>query len=337
MPRMETRALFVVGALGLAIAGCGSSSGWVVRPAPAEQQLVETVVASDPGLFVSDKIAVVDVDGLLMNMRETGLFGSGENPVSLFVEKIDKAQRDPHVKALVVRINSPGGGVTASDIMYQRLMRFRAARQVPVVTVIEDMGASGGYYLACASDAIVAHPTSVVGSIGVIVQTVSFSGAMKMLGIQAKAITSGQYKDMGSPLKPLEEKDQAILQGIVNDFYGRFVKIVATGRPKLTEEQVKVLADGRVYTGNEALANGLVDALGYMQDAVLLAKARSCSAKVKVVMYDRPLGGKENLYSRTPAGPPQMQMNMLNVTAPGLMNMARPQFLYLWTGQSLGE
>ena len=314
----------------LLAAGCGENVGWVVKPVPLEEKLVESEVAAGRGLF-PPKVAVIDVDGLLMNRRSEGLFSLGENPVSLFVEKLDKAAADAAVRAVVLRINSPGGGVTASDIMYRRLLRFRQERKVPVIAVIEDVGASGAYYIACGADVIVAHPTSVTGSIGVLVQTVSFSGTMDMLGIKAQAVTSGEHKDMASPLKPLDKEDLAILQGIVDEFFGRFVDVVAAGRAKLTAERVRALADGRVYTGEQAKANGLVYEVGDLPAAIALARELSGAENAKVVMYHRPWGSKANTYSSAPSLPGQI--NLINVTAPDLASLAGPQFLYLWTGR----
>ncbi|NQU75951.1 MAG: signal peptide peptidase SppA, partial [Planctomycetes bacterium] len=278
-------------------AGCGSGGGFLVRPVPAEQRLAESVVSRDRGLLVVDKIAVVDLDGLLENRRHGAFLGDGENPVSLFVEKLDKAQADRAVRAVIVRINSPGGGVTASDIMYQRLMQFRNQSKVPVVAVIEDLGASGGYYVACAADTIFAHRSSVVGSIGAIVQTVSFAGTMSKLGIDAQAVTSGRFKDMASPLKPLDSEDLKILQGMVDEFQKRFAEVVAAGRPKLSVEKVGVLADGRVYTGEQALGNGLVDRVGTMNDAIAYAKQLCGGKRMKVVVYHRPLGYRGTVYA----------------------------------------
>jgi len=315
----------------LFIAGCGQNVGYVIKPVTLDERLKETVVATDPGLFIHDKVAIVDLDGLLLNDRDMGMFSFRENPVSLFVEKLDTAQADPAVKALIVRINSPGGAVTATDIIYQRLARFKAARKVPVVAVIEDVGASGGYYVACACDAVIAHPTSVTGSIGVMVQTVSFAGTMDKIGITARAVTSGRYKDMASPLKPIKDEDIAIIQGMVDSFYKRFVEVVQSGRPAIKPEKIKELADGRVFTGLEAKENGLVDGVGYMEDAIALAKTSAGLSRVKVVMYHRPLGYRSNFYSSAAELNPQVQLNLVNLSVPGILRAAQPQFLYLWS------
>jgi len=327
---MKTQIIIAVAALAV-LAGCGENTGWVLKPIPLKEELAETVVAKDEGLFVSDKILVLDVDGILLNQQENLLFGLGENPVGLFVEKLDKAKEDTNLRAVVLRINSPGGGVTASDIMYSKLVEFRRTKKVPVIAVLEDVGASGAYYLACGADQIYAHPTSVVGSIGVLVQTVSFAGTMDKLGIDAKAVTSGPRKDLASPLKPLDAEDLAILQNMVDEYYKRFLDVVARARPKIPADDLKKLADGRVFTGEQAKANGLVDELGYLDDIIVLAKKVGGSERAKVVMYHRPWGAKATAYSQMPSAP--AQINLLNVTVPNVIDFSRPQFLYLWTGR----
>jgi protease IV len=312
-------------------AGCGPNAGFIIRPISANEELKETTVSRDPGLFVRDKIVVIDVDGLLMNQRGGGgLFGDHENPVSLFVEKIDKAQDDPDVRALVLRINSPGGGVTASDMMYRRLAQFKKERKVPVIALIEDVGASGAYYLACGCDVILASPTSITGSIGVIVQTFSLAGTLDKLGIAAKAITSGAMKDMGSPLKPFSPADQKVLQDLVTEFYGGFLDVVAAGRKELPRDKIKELADGRIYTGTQAKTLGLVDDLGDIKDALALARKKCGVKAAKVVLYGRPWGYKANVYSAAPTTGGAAEL--LTLSAPNVMTWFQPQFLYLWTG-----
>jgi protease-4 len=313
------------------LGGCGQNTGWLLTPVSLDERLVENEIKRDPGWFVNDKVAVIDVSGIIMNSRSKGFFGEGENPVSLFIEKIDKAQADSDVRALVLRINSPGGGVTASDIMYNRVMEYKSATGKPVIAVLVDVAASGGYYLACAADTIIAHRTSVTGSIGVIVQTVSFAGTLDKIGVTSQAITSGKMKAMGSPLKPLDPAAAEVLQGVVDDFYAKFVKVVDTGRPKLNIDQVRTLADGRIYTADEAMKNGLVDSIGYMDQALAHAKARSGSDRMIAVMYGRPAGYRANAYSMVPGG--GMQFNMVNVDAGMLMSLTRPRFMYLWSGR----
>ena len=309
--------------------------GILLRPVDVKERLEENTVGGDHGLFVSNKIAIVDVDGIIANERERGMFGGGENPVSLFVEKLDIAADDSDVRAVIVRINSPGGGVTASDIMYRAMIRFRAKRRIPVVAIIEDVGASGGYYIACGADRILAHPTSVTGSIGVISQMLSLAGTLRMLGVETKAVTSGAMKDMGNPFKPLDDKDLAVVQTMIDAFYERFVGIVSASRTDLSAEQVRKLADGRIYTGQQAKANGLVDDLGYMDDAFELAKVLAGVGRAKLVIYARPYGYRANAYSTASGAAPQI--NMINISLGKLADGARPRFMYLWTGRGGGK
>jgi protease IV len=331
---MKPMLLLIVIAL-VAAAGCGSPMGLLIQPVPLKADLSESVVGEDPGWWVAEKIAVIDVDGLLTDARQHGLMSEGENPVSVFIEKIDKASKDKLVKAVVLRINSPGGGVSASDLMYRRLLKLRSDRHIPIIASCQDMAASGGYYLACGADEIYVLPTSVTGSIGVIVQTVSFAGTMGKLGIDAQAVTSGPRKDMASPLKPLDKEDLAILQSLVDEFYGRFLDVVADGRKGLDRAKIKALADGRVYTGAQALANGLADQAGTLEEAIAAARTRAGLKKARTVIYHRPLGNKPNAYAAAPAGPPQM--NLLNVDLGSLSELATPQFMYLWAGRSYGR
>lgn len=320
--------LLWVGALACCAAGCGPTA-YKITPVPADRELEETTLI-DEGGWSPGKIVLVDVDGLIMNAEKFSLIGEGENPVSLFTEKLDKAAEDPSVKGLLLRINSPGGGVTASDVMYTELLRFKEKTkgQRPIVAMMMDVAASGGYYLACGADEIVAHPTTVTGSIGVIMYTVNLSGTMNKIGIEAEAIKSGRMKDAGSPFKKLSTEERAMFQSIIDEFFDRFVKVVAAGRPELDEAQVRGVADGRVYTAEQALELKLVDRIGTLRDAIACVKARTGEKKVKVVTYQRPLEYTPNVYARQPAGPPQM--NLINVQLPDSWLPPTPQFMYLW-------
>ncbi len=327
---MKTHSFLLACAALVALAGCGRNVAYVIRPVPADERLRETVVQTDPG-WVTDKIALLDVEGLIVNERTSPLFGEGENPVALLDEKLTRARSDEHVKAVVLRINSPGGTVQASELMHELVGRFRKQTGRPVVSCITDVGASGAYYLACAGQPILCQDSSITGSIGVIVQTVSFAGTMRMIGVSAKAIVSGPLKDMGSPLKELTDEEQKVFQEMVDQFFEQFVAVVAQGRSGLSVQQVRALADGRVYTGRQALKLGLADRLGGVQEAIDQAKRAAGVKKAKVVMYHRPLGYRANVYSSAAAPQPGTQINLLNLQGSELMFLRRPMFLYLWS------
>ncbi len=314
--------------------GCAPSA-YKITPIPLSEKLEETQVASDPGILLP-KIALVDVEGVIMNAKESGLMASGENPMALAVEKLQKAAADPQVKAVVVRINSPGGGVTASDIIYREVLKIREGdkdRKIPgkpVIAAMLDMGASGGYYIACGADEIMAQPTTVTGSIGVVMLTFNAKGLLDKVGITTDAIKSGPKKDMGSPFKPMDSEERKIFQDLINEFYGGFVRVVACSRTKLTEARIRQLADGRVYSGCQALKLGLVDRIGGLDDALMRAKEVAKIKSAKVVMYHRPAGYRGSIYSAYEPLPTQKQQgNFINIQVPEVLQK-QGMFMYLW-------
>ena len=325
------RSLIVVGCVLLVafLAGCGPTS-FLVTPVPAARDLDEHVLIRE-GPWAYQKITLIDVDGVLRNEREERLLApAGENPVSLFKEKLDKAAADKRVKAVVVRINSPGGTVTASDLMYTELRRFRERSSKPVIASLLDVGASGGYYLACAADKIYAHPTTVTGSIGVVMIAPEVSGTMQKLGIRTNVFKSGALKDAGSPFREMNERDREVFQDIIEQMYARFLNVVAESRSGIDKDRLGALADGRVYLAPEAKEHGLVDELGTLHDAIAAAKqaAGIDDEKVLVVQYARPLGHRANVYAHVPGSP--TQVNLVNLQLPKWLNSPSPQFLYLW-------
>jgi protease-4 len=303
---------------------------FLVTPVPRARDLVESEVSRE-SVWATRKIALIDVDGVLRNQRERSLIAPpGENPVSLFKEKLDKAADDDRVKAVVLRINSPGGGVTASDLMYIELQRFKQQTGKPVIASLLDVAASGAYYIACAADQIYAHPTTVTGSIGVIMIAPDFSGTMQKLGVQANIIKSGALKDAGSPFREMTTEDRAVFQQMIDAMYERFLNVVAAARTDIDEPRVRKLADGRVYLAPEAREAGLIDELGTLHDAIRAAKqaAGLGETPVVVVEYARPLAHRPNIYADTTDVP--AQVNLVNVDLPDWLHGASPQFMYLW-------
>jgi len=326
--RKERIRLYVfLAAISVMGAGC-MPRAFQVEVIPAGKELQETQIGGDTGFWLKDKIAVIEVDGAISNSAGGGWFGDGENPVSVFYEKLEKARRDD-VKAVVLRINSPGGSVGASDIMYHSLRQFRRKSRKPVVASIMDVGASGAYYLACGADGIMMQPAGITGSIGVIAQVVSFEGTMNKIGMKAATIKSGDMKDMGSPFHDMTEEERAVFEKLITSFYEQFLGVVDEGRKELGGEKLRTIADGRVYTADEALANGLVDKIGYPQDAVDWAKEMAGIERARVVMYSRPAGYKPNIYSSSNADK-TLSGALINVEVPEWLNSGGAHFLYLW-------
>lgn len=309
--------------------GC-APTGFKITPVPVDRTLKEVELQRDAG-WTSDKIALIDVSGVIMNSAKPGLLSKGEHPVSLLLEKLDAARQDGKVKAAILRINSPGGSVTASDIMHSEILRFRAGGK-PVVAVMMDVAASGGYYIACACDEIVAYPTSVTGSIGVIMQTVDLTGAMTKIGVASEAIKSGPMKDAGSPFRTLAPEERAIFQGVIDEMYQRFVEVVDQGRKNLDREKVLKLADGRIYTAGQAHDAGLIDHIGSLREAVQRTKQLAGIERCRVVTYQRPLSWHPNIYAQVHDEQPAPQATSLfHLDWPSWLRPGEVNFMYLWT------
>jgi len=288
------RASFLAAAL--ALAGCISVD---VDIGAQRGDYKEKVIEGDPE--AEAKIAMIDVQGILTNDQEESIFSTKESQVVALVEKLRLAEQDPDVKAVVVRIDSPGGDVTTSDIMYNELIAFKHRKKVPVVAAFMGVAASGGYYLASGCDTIVAHPTTITGSIGVISMHVSLVGLLDKIGVKVEALKSGANKDMGSPFRAMSDEDKKLLQALIDQMYARFLTVVAEGRKgRLTEAQIRPLADGRVYTAQQALDAKLIDRIGYLIDAFGEAKTRAHLTKAKLVMYSRRPSRLDNEYSGSP-------------------------------------
>jgi protease-4 len=273
------------------------------------------------------KVAVVDVDGVLLNADYTGPYSVGENPVALFREKLDAAAADPGVRALVLRVNSPGGSVTASDVMWRDLLAFRSKSHLPVVACLMDVGAGGAYYLATAADLIVAHPTSVTGGIGVVLNLYNLRDLMAQYNVVSQEIKAGKNIDMGTALRLMTPEAKDWLQGMADEFHGRFQEVVRRARVGLDEADGTTF-DGRVFTARQALARRLIDRVGYLDDAVGAAKELAGVTDARVVLLHRPNDPGRSGYAVTPNVP--LQATALPLSLPGLERSKLPTFLYLW-------
>ncbi|MCA9238736.1 MAG: S49 family peptidase [Planctomycetales bacterium] len=313
------------------------------------------------------RIALIDIDGLLVNRNLTGAASMGENPVALLQEKLEKAERDPCVMAVVLRINSPGGGVTACDIMRWELMQFKQRSGKPVIACLMDLGAGGAYYIASAADAIYAHPTTITGGVGVILNLYAMDNPMNQQNVYGVSIRSGGKIDMGTCVREQEEDETEILKGIAAEFHSRFKDAVLTSRPQLAgivhsaeevprpgdeadadgdeseEDQAEDesesepdhgLLDGRVFTGVEALRLGMVDQLGYLADAVNAAESLAGVVNARTIVYRRDNDRALTPYDITPNVPGQSLMPM---SVPGFDRALLPTFLYLWQPEPLYE
>jgi protease-4 len=286
-------------------------------------KLVETVIEGKRG----PKIALVEIEGILREDSKTRAFGliEDESPVARVRAQLQKAAMDGAVKAVVLRIHSPGGTTTASEILYSEIQHFKARKQVPVVAELMGTATSGAYYAAMAADTVLAHPTTVTGSIGVIFAGINLTGLMAKLGIENQTITTGPFKDVGSPLRRMTPAERAQVQSVLDDLYVRFIEVVATGRPHLTQERISALADGRIYSATQAWTNGLVDGITDLPGAIAEAKRRTGLEEARVVSYHRRREWRENIYT-LPHGPAAPLLDLESL----LGQIQGPAFLYLW-------
>ena len=290
------------------------------------EPLEETVVQGKG----RDKILILDISDVITGQEREKPFGQGvrESTVARTKEALKLAAEDDSIRALILRIDSPGGGVTASDIVYREVKRFKEKQGVPVIAAMMDVAASGGYYVALSSDQIVAHPTTVTGSIGVMMMNLNVAGLFDKIGVDDTTVTSGEHKDIGSPFRKPTESDRKILQEVVDTLHARFLDRVREGRKDISDESLRKFADGRILTAQQALDAGFIDRIGYLEDAINDAKKAAGLSEAKVVIYHRPNQYAENIYSLQ--GIASTPLSFEKDTLMRLFGGAGPRFLYLW-------
>ena len=224
---------------------------------PSLGPLKEKTVSGEGG----DKVLLVDIKGVISNKKQVSALGVEMNTglVDQVRETLKKAEKDDDIKALILRINTPGGTVTSSDIIYHEIKTFKERKKVKVYAVVMDLAASGGYYVAQAADRIIVHPTSLTGSIGVIALKMNLSGLMDKVGVDFEVVKSGDHKDFLSPFRALTKDERLIFQETIDSLHQRFIATIEENRKQLSRDQIKKLADGRIYTSQQALDAKLID------------------------------------------------------------------------------
>ncbi|SFM16602.1 signal peptide peptidase SppA [Salibacterium qingdaonense] len=233
----------------------------------------------------SGKIAVIELQGTIQDTGQTsGIMSAGTYNHRQFLRTLESAGENSSIKGIILEVNTPGGGVVESDEIHDKIVDIQEETGKPVYVSMGNTAASGGYYIAAPADNIVAHPATVTGSIGVIMQSVNYSGLAEELGIDFQTIKSGQYKDIMSGSRDMTENEEQILQRLVDDFYQDFVSVIANGRG-MSEEEVRDIGDGRVYSGEQAQELDLVDELGSLDDTISLMKEEEGMNDPTVVRY----------------------------------------------------
>lgn len=273
------------------------------------------------------KVLLLDIDGEITDRDASGVLGwvLSEGTVSRVRDELDLAESQGDIAAILLRIDSPGGSPTASDAVFRQIDRFKREYDIPVHAQLLGTAASGGYYVAMAADRIVASPTTITGSIGVIMLGINLSGLMDKIGVDDQTITSGPYKDAGSFLRPMRPEERAQLSSVIDDLYERFLAVVDQGRPQLERDRLRELADGRIYSAPQALQAGLVDEIGDLEETIDALRLQLGAQDVRVVSYHRHREGPSNVYSRTTMkAPVEIEPDAASRLWP------RQGFYYLW-------
>ena len=290
--------------------------------------VVPVVIRTGAGGPQSPRVAILDVDGLILNQNFTGPGSVGENPVATFREKLEAAACDPRVRAVVIRVNSPGGGVAASDLMAEELKRFRRVTGKPTVASMLDVATGGALYLAVGCDRVVALPTTITGGVGALFNHPNLKRFEATYNIFHDSVKSGDKLDMGTVSENLTPETRALFQEMTDEFRDQFVNRVAACRPSMKAQDRAVLNDGRVFPAQKALALRLIDSLGYPDDAVAEAERVAGVPGAEVVLFEREGYPARSIYSSAPNTP--LQATLAPFSLPGIERAKLPTFLYLW-------
>ncbi len=296
----------------------------VPQPKPLEEKVVEG--EGRP------KILLLDIAGFISEKEPHGSLLSGEkqSTVVQVKEVLQKAEKDSDIAGVILRINSPGGTVAASDIIRHEIIDFKNRRKIPVYACITGIGTSGGYYAATAADLIIAHPTAITGSIGVLLLQFNVEGLLAKVGVTEQTIKSGQLKDIMSPFRASTPEERKIIQTIIDRLAARFVDVVlARPNNRLDRKELEKLADGRIFTAEQALAEKLIDRVDYLDGAITALKQARGLKEARIVSYYRPGGYRGTIYSAAQADAAPT-VNLININTDGLEMLSEPQVLYLW-------
>ncbi len=277
-----------------------------------------------------EKILLLDVGGLISTSLSSGILDREGDILSQVFHRLQRASEDESVKGVILRLDTPGGEVTASDILYHEIINYRKNTGVPVLALMMGVTASGGYYIASACDYIIAHPSTLTGSIGVISIFPNLRELFDKVGIQVQVIKSGELKDSGSVFREMTDKEKVVFQEIIDDYYQKFLHAVYEARKdSLTLESLKKIADGRVYTASQAHESKLIDEIGYFDSALKKILELAGLPKAKVIAYTYYPKKKTNIYAASLIGNNPFQNKSLQEVVQSL----RSGFYYLWHPQ----
>jgi len=307
--------------------GCGFA--YVSMPLVPPLEPLEERIITGSG---TDKILLLDISGVLSGReRKRGFLFPGTTIIEDITASLVIAARDENIRGIVLRIDSPGGTITASDIIHHEIRRIKTERAPVVVACLMDIATSGAYYVATAADRIIAHPTTITGSIGVMAVKFNVEALLTHIGVENETVRSAEMKDLWSPFRHATDAERNIMQHCIDEYHQRFITTINNGRPRLTREDVTALADGRIFTARDALDAGLIDHIGYLDDAIGAVKDALGIEEARVVMYYRPGSQGSTIYSRAPVGRSSIVGNTLgHQICNGFYTGDDMRLLYLW-------
>lgn len=278
-----------------------------------------------------EKILILDISGIITSSPNPGIFSKEGDMLSQVYYRLEKAAEDKRIKAVILRLDTPGGEVTTSDILYNEILKFKEKTRIPVVGLMMGLAASGGYYLASACDFIIAHPSTITGSIGVISIFPNLQELMAKIGVKVNVIKSGEMKDSGSTFREMTEEEKKIFQGVVDELYQKFLDVVYQKRKDLLSlDKLRKIADGRIYTAHQAYELKLVDEIGYFDSALKKALALASLKEAQVVAYTYYPLRKTNIYAT------KLESFQLfeNKNFEDIFRSLKSGFYYLWLPQT---
>ncbi len=290
---------------------------------PGGGEALEEYVLEGTG---KEKILMIPIQGKISDSPEKGLLRTNPGMVQQMVSHLRRAEKDPDIRAVILKVDSPGGTVTASDLLYHEISEFKKRTGVKIVAALMNLAASGGYYVSLSADRIMAHPTTVTGSIGVIIMRPQLSGLMDKIGIQVAVSKTGKDKDMGSPFRRADPEEEKMFQHLADRLGERFLSLVKKHRNP-SAEAMKQIATARVFPAEDAKSLGLIDEIGYLSDALKMGKSLAgISADAKVIVYRRTEYPDDNIYNTA-----SVYSNVPVMADFGLpMTLKSAGFYYLW-------
>jgi len=276
------------------------------------------------------KILVIPIKGEISGSTSKGLIFTKPSMIQEVVSQLKQAEKDKAIKAVILKIDSPGGTVTASDILYHEILAFKKRTGVKLVVAMMGVAASGGYYIALPADFIIAHPTTITGSIGVIFMQPKVNSLMDKIGVGLDINKSGKNKDMGSPFRNTTDEERKIFQDLTDELGKRFINLVSIHR-KLDKNRLAQISTARIYLAPKALELGLIDKIGYLDDAIIKTrKLAGLPQDARIVIYRRTEYPNDNLYNTSVDRQGGQGLSLIDLNLPESMSPLSTGFYYIW-------